>query len=78
MSMAEFTGDQSDIYELYAVVEHIGKSVNKGHYRSWLLVNGRWWCANDNVVFEVRDLGISGAGMWVDWFGGSRHVRGLC
>lgn len=40
-------------YECQAFIEHIGDSIEGGHYVAYTKVKGQWWCCDDNYVYKV-------------------------
>jgi len=52
--------DSSCVYQLWAVVCHIGNSLRSGHYVTYAKVpNGNWYCFDDESVIKV----------WNGWMG---------
>ena len=37
-------------YEVVATIEHTGEKLMVGHYMSYILKNGTWYCCNDESV----------------------------
>ena len=48
--------DDGRRYRLTAVVNHLGVSVDSGHYTANVLLNGEWWNADDSVVRKLKEL----------------------
>lgn len=47
--------DNNNIYDLYAICNHIGNGMDFGHYTAYIKVkNKRWFCFDDNNVNEVN------------------------
>lgn len=46
-------------YEVFAVVNHIGRTLDNGHYICHLRRNGKWWRASDHEVGEASAREIS-------------------
>ena len=40
-------------YECTGFIEHLGESIDGGHYISYVKRNGKWWLCNDSDVREV-------------------------
>jgi ubiquitin carboxyl-terminal hydrolase 14 len=61
-------GNQTGMYELFALVSHKGRSADSGHYMGYTrqqLNREMWWLFNDDVVSEVSTeevLKLSGGG----------------
>ncbi|GBE60981.1 ubiquitin carboxyl-terminal hydrolase [Babesia ovata] len=44
------------VYELFAVVNHVGTSPSYGHYNAITEVDGRWYCCDDSSTVRVSDV----------------------
>jgi hypothetical protein len=42
------------VYELEAVIVHIGATLHSGHYIAYCKSNGNWWCCNDASVCSLN------------------------
>ncbi|KAI8617251.1 hypothetical protein BC830DRAFT_122369 [Chytriomyces sp. MP71] len=54
-------------YELVAVLTHVGRGTNSGHYIGWAKNSGKWWQFNDDEVSMVSEEDITkleGGGDW--------------
>ena len=40
-------------YRLTGVIIHRGETIAYGHYYAYVLVDGKWFMANDTIVTEV-------------------------
>ena len=40
-------------YRLTGMIRHTGSSIGSGHYIAYVLVDGRWYEANDELMTEV-------------------------
>jgi ubiquitin carboxyl-terminal hydrolase 22/27/51 len=49
-SISKSPGTRDCTYDLFAVVTHLGGSINKGHYVNYAKFQGEWFCFNDHVV----------------------------
>jgi ubiquitin carboxyl-terminal hydrolase 4/11/15 len=47
------SGDKM-LYELYGVCNHFG-SDGMGHYNSFIKVNKKWYCFDDEEVYEITE-----------------------
>ena len=41
---------QWELFRLVAVIEHIGETMNSGHYRALLRIEGQWWHTDDSCA----------------------------
>jgi ubiquitin carboxyl-terminal hydrolase 14 len=61
--------NMSGYYELYAVLTHIGRSADSGHYMAWVRDGNtdNWWKFDDDKVSPVKTedvLKLEGGGDW--------------
>jgi hypothetical protein len=50
-------------YDLFAVVEHTGSSIQQGHYKALVQERGRWFACNDAwITFATHDEALSAQG----------------
>ena len=71
---------EEEVYDLFAVVEHVGRRMDGGHYIAY--VRGRdagggdvWWKCNDAKCWMVGDEMVSAAQGYI-WFYERRGQRG--
>lgn len=43
-------------YELVSVSNHLNLSYSCGHYTAYVYRNNKWYCCNDSVVSEIREI----------------------
>lgn len=55
--MFSFDGKQNQVYELYAIVDHVG-SLRGGHYCARIKDENGWCMFNDNLVTLVRKINL--------------------
>lgn len=64
----------SAMYELCAVLTHVGRSADSGHYISWIKrANNEWFKFDDERVSIVRDEEIQRLDGGGDW-----HIAYIC
>lgn len=54
-------GEYNVSYRPFAIIQHHGSSANIGHYTTDVLVNGKWWNLDDNLVIEKQDIDTGGS-----------------
>ncbi|KAI8884559.1 cysteine proteinase [Backusella circina FSU 941] len=52
------TEDADRMYELWAIVVHIGSGPHHGHYVSVIKSNGQWLLFDDDIVLEIQEEDI--------------------
>ncbi|KAJ3122882.1 hypothetical protein HK098_002421 [Nowakowskiella sp. JEL0407] len=63
----EVGASKSGIYELIAVLTHVGRAADSGHYIGWSKLAGKWYKFDDEVVSEINESEIGkleGGGDW--------------
>ncbi|KAJ3258242.1 deubiquitinating enzyme [Boothiomyces macroporosus] len=54
-------------YDLVAVLTHVGRGANSGHYIGWVKQGGHWWKFDDDKVSQIKEEDITkleGGGDW--------------
>lgn len=54
-------------YDLVAVLTHVGRAADSGHYIGWVKQGGEWWKFDDDKVSMIKEEDISkleGGGDW--------------
>ena len=79
-SSAEISGGNDELYDLFGVVEHIGRRMDGGHYIAYIRgknADGEdcWWKCNDAKCWMVPQEIVSGAQGYI-WFYERRSERG--
>jgi len=72
---------QEEIYDLFGVVEHVGRRMDGGHYIAYIrgkddLKRDCWWKCNDMKCWMVSHEIVSGAQGYI-WFYERRTQRGV-
>merc|ERR1711962_1243780 len=44
---------QTKKYELHNIIQHIGDTLQSGHYKSYFKKNNTWYCANDTEITTI-------------------------
>jgi len=71
---------QEELYDLFGVVEHVGRQMDGGHYIAYIRGKDsrgadRWWKCNDAKCWMVSDETVSSAQGYI-WFYERRAERG--
>ena len=51
-------GDKNATYELYAVCNHIGLTINSGHYNVFIKNNSNWFLCDDEYVTRANEKNV--------------------
>ncbi|CAK83700.1 unnamed protein product (macronuclear) [Paramecium tetraurelia] len=57
--------NQTSKYQLFACIVHLGKSVQSGHYVSYIKKNGEWILYNDSKVAKIADPALNKGYMYI-------------
>ncbi|KAJ3012033.1 Ubiquitin carboxyl-terminal hydrolase 14 [Thoreauomyces humboldtii] len=61
-------------YELVAVLTHMGRAADSGHYIGWVKRDGQWWKFDDDKVTQIAPEEIEKLNGGGDWHSGKRKV----